>query len=169
MEKYPFHEGKSLVGLTPGWNLNKILTKCVVMSPILAILKIPMYQPKIPFSWRTWASADFSPGEGKNFPGGQEPTFCLKNNEKDTSFSKKRLKTYYFWPALAGQGGKSPPCPPLRTPMLKDLIHIISCLFKVFPISTLIEILIFGLRVFHWLSVKPKNHKGLKLPFIITS
>ncbi len=39
------------------------------------------------------------PGEGKNFPGGggQKPTFCLKNNKKDTIFP--------------GQGGQEPPLP----------------------------------------------------------
>ncbi len=31
----------------------------------------------------SWASADFFQ------VGGQEPTFCLKNNEKDTIFPKK--------------------------------------------------------------------------------
>ncbi len=43
-------------------------------------------------SQKPWASADFFPGEGKNFPGGvgeQEPIFCLKNKEKDTIFPKK--------------------------------------------------------------------------------
>ncbi len=51
--------------------------------------------------------------EGKNFPGGQEPTFCLKSNEKDTIYYQKSLKTYYFWPALVGQGGggQEPPLP----------------------------------------------------------
>jgi hypothetical protein len=29
------------------------------------------------------------PGEGKNFPGVQEPTFCLKNSEKETIFPQK--------------------------------------------------------------------------------
>ncbi len=29
-----------------------------------------------------WASADFFPWEGKNFQGGQDPTFCLKYNKK---------------------------------------------------------------------------------------
>jgi hypothetical protein len=47
--------------------------------------------------------------------GGQEPTFFLKNN-KIILFSQKSLKTHYFWPAR-GRGGKSTPCPPLRTPM----------------------------------------------------
>jgi hypothetical protein len=69
----------------------------------------------------TWASADFFPGEGKNFPrgmGGQEPTFCLKNNGKDTIFPKKAKKHTIFgrpWPARGG--ARAPPCPPLRTPM----------------------------------------------------
>ncbi len=39
---------------------------------------------------QAWASADFFPGEGKNFPrgGGQEPTFCLKQ-QNDTIFPQK--------------------------------------------------------------------------------
>jgi hypothetical protein len=36
-----------------------------------------------------WASADFFPGEGKNFQGGQEPTFCLKATKKILFFPKK--------------------------------------------------------------------------------
>ncbi len=59
-------------------------------------------------------SADFFPGEGKNFPrvGGQEPLFAKKTTKKNTIFHKKSLKTYYFWPALAGQGGgQEPPLP----------------------------------------------------------
>jgi hypothetical protein len=54
----------------------------------------------------------FFPGEGKNFPGGQEPTFCLKNDKKILFFPNKSLKTYYFWQALAGQRGKAPLVPP---------------------------------------------------------
>ncbi len=55
----------------------------------------------------------FSRGGQKSSRGGQEPTFCLRNNKKDTIFLKKSLKTYCFWPALAGQGGgKSPSLPP---------------------------------------------------------
>jgi hypothetical protein len=71
----------------------------------------------------TWASADFFLGEGKNFPGGQEPTFYPKTTKKIQFFQKKKnLKTYYFWPALAGQGGgaRASPCLPLRTPMPDD-------------------------------------------------
>jgi hypothetical protein len=38
----------------------------------------------------SWASADFFPGEGKNFPGGGARTYFLpKNNIKDTIFPKK--------------------------------------------------------------------------------
>jgi hypothetical protein len=50
--------------------------------------------------------------------GGQEPTFCLKNNKKDTIFPKKFQKHTIFgqpWPARGG--ARAPPCPPLRTPM----------------------------------------------------
>jgi hypothetical protein len=40
----------------------------------------------------------------------QEPSFCLKNNKKDTIFPKKKSKNILY---LAGQGGgKSPHCPP---------------------------------------------------------
>ncbi len=56
-----------------------------------------------------WRPQTFFQGRAKNFQGGQEPTFCLKNNEKDTIFPKKSLKTYYFWPVL----------PSLRTPMIR--------------------------------------------------
>jgi hypothetical protein len=57
----------------------------------------------------------FSRGGEKISRGwGKEPTFCLKNNEKDTIFPNKSLKIYYFWPA---RGDKSPSCRPLRTPM----------------------------------------------------
>ncbi len=48
----------------------------------------------------------FFQGRAKIFQGGQEPTFCLKNNKKTKQ--QKSLKTYYFWPA---RGGKSPPLP----------------------------------------------------------
>ncbi len=35
--------------------------------------------------------------EGQKFSmGGQEPTFCLKKQQKNTTFLKKSLKTYYF-------------------------------------------------------------------------
>jgi hypothetical protein len=44
----------------------------------------------------------FSRG-GQKFSGEGEPTFCLKNNEKDTIFPQKSLKTYYFWPAREGR------------------------------------------------------------------
>ncbi len=57
----------------------------------------------------------------KNFQGGggQEPTFCLKKQQQKYNFSQKSLKTYYFWPAQAGQGGggRAPLPPPRRPPM----------------------------------------------------
>jgi len=59
----------------------------------------------------TWASADFFPGEGKNFPRGARTYFLPKKQQKRYYFSQKSLKTYYFLPALAGKGGKSPPLP----------------------------------------------------------
>jgi hypothetical protein len=52
-----------------------------------------------------WASEDFFPGEGKNFPGGTRTYFLPKRQRKRYYFSPKSLKTYYFWLALAGQGG----------------------------------------------------------------
>ncbi len=52
---------------------------------------------------RAAASADF-------FPGGWGQKFsrvCLpKNTKKTYYFSQKSPKTYYFWPAKAGQGRK---------------------------------------------------------------
>jgi len=63
----------------------------------------------------TWASADFSPGEGKIFQGeGQD--YLPKNAEKHTSFNQKSRKHTI----LAGQGGgeaSAPSCPTLRTIM----------------------------------------------------
>ncbi len=60
-----------------------------------------------------WASADFFPNEGKNFPGGggQKPIFCLKNNKKILFFPKKS-KNILFLAALGRQrGGQEPPLP----------------------------------------------------------
>jgi hypothetical protein len=48
--------------------------------------------------------------------------FLPKNNEKDTIFPPKRIKTYYFWPARMGGGAIAPLCPPLRTPMVLNQI-----------------------------------------------
>ncbi len=62
----------------------------------------------------TWASADFFPGKSKNFPGGgQEPTFCLKNNKK--ILFQKKSKNIIFLAGLGRLGGQEPP--PLRMPM----------------------------------------------------
>jgi hypothetical protein len=52
----------------------------------------------------------FSRG-GKNFPGGgQAPTFCLKNNKKDTIFPKKSTNIL-FLAGLGRPGGQEPPLP----------------------------------------------------------
>jgi hypothetical protein len=56
----------------------------------------------------TWASADFFPREGKNFPGART-YFLPKKQRKRYYFSQKKSKNILF---LAGLG------PPLRTPML---------------------------------------------------
>jgi hypothetical protein len=51
--------------------------------------------------------------EGKKFPGGVKTYFLPKKQHKINYFSQKSLKTYYFWPAFAGQGGgQEPPLPP---------------------------------------------------------
>ncbi len=50
----------------------------------------------------------FSRGGQKFSRGGQEPTFCLKSNEKYTIFHQKSLKNILF---LAGQRGQEPPLP----------------------------------------------------------
>jgi hypothetical protein len=50
----------------------------------------------------TWASADFFPGEGKNFPGGGARTYFLpKKQRKRYYFSEKSLKTILL---MAGLG-----------------------------------------------------------------
>ncbi len=51
---------------------------------------------------------NFFQGRVKIFQEGQEPTFCLKNNEKDTIFPKKVLKHTIF--GRPG-GGQEPPLP----------------------------------------------------------
>ncbi len=72
-----------------------------------------------------WASADFFPGEGKNFPGGQGPTFCLKSNKKDTIFPKNS-KTYYFLAGLGQPGGaRAPLALPCGRPWL--LVNFLFC------------------------------------------
>jgi hypothetical protein len=50
----------------------------------------------------------YFPGEGKNFPGGNNLLFAEKQQQKDNIFLKKSQKTNYFWPALAGRGGQGP-------------------------------------------------------------
>jgi hypothetical protein len=54
----------------------------------------------------------FSRG-GQKFSRGKGPTFRINNNKKRCYFSQNSLKTYYFWPAKAGQGGGAwGPCNP---------------------------------------------------------
>jgi hypothetical protein len=45
------------------------------------LTKLTFHQP--------WASADFFPGEGKIFQGGQKHAICLKNAQKYTIFFQK--------------------------------------------------------------------------------
>ncbi len=61
----------------------------------------PLQTKPIDLQHMACASADF-------FPGRQEPTFCLKNNKKDTIFPPKKSKNILF---LAGQGEQEPPLP----------------------------------------------------------
>jgi hypothetical protein len=69
--------------------------------------------------------------------GGQEPTFCLKNNEKDTIFPKKVLEHTIF----GRPGGQEPPLPsPADAHGYRDVISdpkiIILLLFPVqIPVS----------------------------------
>jgi hypothetical protein len=45
----------------------------------------------------TWESADFFPGEGKNFPGGTARTYFLPpKKQKDTIFLKKKYKKTFY-------------------------------------------------------------------------
>jgi hypothetical protein len=61
-----------------------------IFTPKKYELKINFASKATALEMLAWASADFFPGKGKKFPGGgQEPTFCLKNNKKDTIFPKK--------------------------------------------------------------------------------
>jgi hypothetical protein len=62
-----------------------------------------------------WASTDFFPGKG------QESTFRLKNNKKDTIFHKKKSKNILLLASFSRKGmwgGKSPPCPHSGRPWL---------------------------------------------------
>ncbi len=59
---------------------------------------------------------------GKIFPRGKNLLF-LPKNQKKTIFPKKRLKTYYFSPALACQGGQEPSlAPPFGRPWLDTIL-----------------------------------------------
>jgi hypothetical protein len=59
----------------------------------------------------------FSKG-GQKFSRWCKNIILPKKHQKTYFFSQKSPKTYYFWPALAGQGGQETPlAPPLPTPM----------------------------------------------------
>jgi hypothetical protein len=79
----------------------------------------------------SWASADFFPGESKNFPraGGKNLLFALKITKKILFVPKKSKKHTIFGRPARG-GGKSPHLPlPLRTSMypVKLCNKIVSC------------------------------------------
>ena len=68
-----------------------------------------------------WASADFFPGEGKIFQGGAKTYYLPNKHQKRYYF---RLKKSIKHTILASQGGsRAPSCPPLRTPMIKMVVH----------------------------------------------
>ncbi len=62
-------------------------TDCAKLKSLVHLRFAPMGWRKWHFfckkiaksSWRSWASADFFPGEGKIFQGGQKHNICLKN------------------------------------------------------------------------------------------
>ncbi len=86
-------------------------------------------RPQTFFQWRA-----------KIFQRGQEPTFCLKKQQKRYYFSLKSLKTYYFCPALAGQGvgARAPlalPCGPPSFTVLFDWHLTIRTWFSLHPIK----------------------------------
>jgi hypothetical protein len=89
------------------------------------------------FKFQSMGVRKLFPGEGKNFPGGQEPTFCLKNNEKDTIFPKKSKNKLF----LAGQGGgKGPLALPCGRPCfrgsVKNLFFIFFHYFSIIYFTT---------------------------------
>jgi hypothetical protein len=68
----------------------------------------------------------FSRG-GQTFLRGARTYFLPEKQQKRYYFSRKSLKTYYFWQAREGQ---EPPLPPLRTPMLLRMhMHALALTF----------------------------------------
>ncbi len=55
------------------------------------------------------------------FPGGQEPTFCLINNEKDTFFPKTS-KNILFLAGRGGGGARAPLALPCGRPCYWELL-----------------------------------------------
>jgi hypothetical protein len=81
--------------------LNQHVRNSLIVKSFVAGRKI------LPF--RTVGVLRLFPGEGKNFPGGQEPTvFLPKDNKNDIIFLKKFLKHTIF----GRLGGQEPPLPP---------------------------------------------------------
>jgi hypothetical protein len=81
----------------------------------------------LPSSYKHGRPQTFFQGRAKIFRGGgggAKTYFLPKKQQKDTIFPKKSKNILY----LAGQGGggKSPPCPPLRTPMLTKSFTMMS-------------------------------------------
>jgi hypothetical protein len=72
-------------------------------------------------------SADFFPGEGKNFPEGeglQEPTFCLKTNKK-LLFYQKKSKNILFLAGLGRPGAaRAPLASPCGRPCIFNILSI---------------------------------------------
>jgi hypothetical protein len=54
---------------------------------------------------QTWASADFFPGEGKNFPGGARTYFLPKKATSKILFFPKKSKNILFLAGLGRQRG----------------------------------------------------------------
>ncbi len=59
---------------------------------------------------KTWASADFFPGEGKIFQGGAKTYYLPKKHLKTFYFPLKKVKKHTFL-ASQGGGGKGPLLP----------------------------------------------------------
>jgi hypothetical protein len=77
----------------------------------------------------------FFQGRAKIFQGWARTYFLPKKQRKKYYFSQKKSENILF---LAGQGGKNPPCPPLRTPMsILKRLTCIMCRYFVFLVVRL--------------------------------
>ncbi len=73
----------------------------------------------------------FSKG-GQNFPGGaggQKHTICLNalmlKMPKNILFSFKKVEKHTILDGQGGGGASAPSCPPLRTPMITNLLFVV--------------------------------------------